>query len=153
MPSVREHARRIHAVDEPLEREVLVSGMRDAALDRLPYLERPFERALEPGPEFLAVRDRPPDALARGLELDPLLDSIGVHHVVHCATSELHFSHVRQTCNRFVARKEKLCGPGEAERDQPELEDAVHAWTTIERRRNRQPRRRFAQFPRAAARF
>src|ERR1041385_3199351 len=77
VPAPREEPLRLHALDLDLERQVLVAGVGDPALDARPGCERPLDGDAEPGTELPRVGQRLPDPCPRGAELDVLLDAVG----------------------------------------------------------------------------
>src|SRR6266851_6922520 len=90
MPAEREPLHRLDPLDEELQRHALVRLLQPRDLfiggrgDYRPgqartFDEGPVERNAEPAAELPVARDRPPDALARRVQLDRLFDAVGSH--------------------------------------------------------------------------
>src|SRR5262249_58914581 len=100
----------------------LVARVGDAPANHLALDERPLELDPEPLAELVGVRDRPPDARARGLQRDLLFDPIGVSHL-HYATSWLpNVADGGTTCNHSVALTVGLPGEGVPQRFEQHLD-------------------------------
>ena len=77
VPAIGEEPFRLDALDEHLDRQMVVVGDRDAAAHGGSGRELALELGAEPRPELFGRRECPPHLRARRFQKDRLLDAIG----------------------------------------------------------------------------